>query len=434
MLTASLLTKKRDGGELTDEEIGFLINGFCDGTVADYQMSSLAMAICLRGMTTREITSLTHAMWRSGKSATRRSDTPRVDKHSTGGLGDKVSLILAPLLAASGVHVPMISGRGLGLTGGTLDKLEAIPGFRTGWDSNSAEMLLDQCGAYIISASSEIAPADRKLYALRDVTGTVESIPLITASILSKKLSASLDALVMDVKIGSAAFMKTQADAEKLAQTLIDVGTGAGLPTRAILSDMDQPLGRAMGNAIEVNESLDVLEGKDRGNRKVEAVRELTIELCAEALVAVGTASSLDEARSLLGKKLDDGTAREYFERLVHSQGGQQFERLPLATEHVITAPESGYLESVDCVALGETIVALGGGRRRVEDKIDPSVGLGIEVAIGDPVKRGDCVLKLYAPTRQASDYIDKLRFALRWSSAPVEPRPLIIRRISSPS
>ncbi len=434
MLTASLLTKKRDGGELTDSEVRFLIEGFCDSTVADYQMSSLAMAICLRGMTAREVTSLTHAMWRSGKSAVRRSDTPRVDKHSTGGLGDKVSLILAPLLAACGVHVPMISGRGLGLTGGTLDKLEAIPGFQTAWESDAAEALLDECGTYIISASPEIAPADRKLYALRDVTGTVESIPLITASILSKKLSASLDALVMDVKVGSAAFMKTLADAENLAQMLIDVGTAAGMPTRAILSDMDQPLGCAMGNAIEVNESLDVLECLHRGNKKIEAVRELTIELCAEALVAVGVSSSLDEARSLLGNKLDDGTAREYFERMVRSQGGQFSGRLSLATEHIITAPDSGYLESVDCVAIGEAIVSLGGGRRQVGDVIDPSVGVHLNVAIGDCVGRGDSILKLYASPRQASGYLDRLRSALTWSSAPVEPRSLVIKRILSPS
>ncbi len=434
MLTASLLTKKRDGGELTDPELRFLIEGFCDGTVADYQMSALAMAICLRGMTACEVTSLTHAMWRSGKSAVRHSDTPRVDKHSTGGLGDKVSLILAPLLAACGVHVPMISGRGLGLTGGTLDKLEAIPGFQTGLASDAAEKLLDDCGAYIISASPEIAPADRRLYALRDVTGTVESIPLITASILSKKLSANLDALVMDVKIGSAAFMKTLADAEDLAQMLIDVGTAAGMPTRAILSDMDQPLGCAMGNAIEVNETFDVLECLHRGNRKVESVRELTIELCAEALIAVGVSNSLDEARTLLGSKLDDGSAREYFERMVRSQGGQFSGRLPLATEYIIAASESGYLESVDCVAIGGAIVSLGGGRRQVGDVIDPSVGVSIDVAIGDRVDRGDSVLKLYASPRQAIGYIDRLASALKWSSAPVDSRPLVIKRILSSS
>ena len=254
MLTANLLAKKRDGNALRDEEIRFLIDGFCDGSVADYQMSAFAMAVCLNGMTERETATLTRAMLESGDLLPRQvsGQTPRVDKHSTGGLGDKVSLILAPLLAACGVHVPMVSGRGLGLTGGTLDKLESIPGFRTDLSEQASAAVLRQVGAFIVSASERIAPADRRLYALRDVTGTVESIPLITASILSKKLAANLDALVMDVKVGGAAFMKTLDDARALARSIENVGQAAGLPTHVLISDMDQPLGKAIGNAIEV--------------------------------------------------------------------------------------------------------------------------------------------------------------------------------------
>ncbi len=435
MLTASLLTKKRDGGELSDSEIRFLIDGFCAGNVADYQMSALAMAIYFRGMTLAEVTSLTKTMWQSGQSAVRHSSVPRVDKHSTGGLGDKVSLILAPLLASCGVHVPMISGRGLGLTGGTLDKLEAIPGFRTSYELHDAESLLDAAGAYIISAGPKIAPADRRLYALRDVTGTVESIPLITASILSKKLSASLDALVMDVKVGSAAFMKTQQDAVSLADSLIRVGTAAGLPTVALLSDMDQPLGCAMGNAIEINETLDLLEQASAAiSSKAQSVVELTVELASDALVMVGVSATLEDARQILARKLSDGAALEAFHRLVRTQGGKLAERLPLAHEHVITARQAGYLASVDCVTLGHAIVSLGGGRRQIGDAIDPSVGLRIEVAVGDRVEPGDPVLRFYAPPRQASEYLVKLEESLRWSPAPVAANPLIIKRINSPS
>ena len=283
MITANLLVKKREGHELTDEEIRFLVDGFCEGSVADYQMSAFAMAVCLRGMTPREVATLTRAMLESGDVLPRdvSGDTPRVDKHSTGGLGDKVSLILAPLLAACDVHVPMVSGRGLGLTGGTLDKLESIPGFRTDLSPQQSARVLKDVGAFIVSASEAIVPADRRLYALRDVSGTVESIPLITASILSKKLSANLDALVMDVKAGDAAFMKTTGDARALAQSLERVGDEAGLPTTVLVTDMDQPLGKAVGNANEVNESVTVLKADRRDDPSIELVRELTIELCA---------------------------------------------------------------------------------------------------------------------------------------------------------
>ncbi len=317
MLASTLLAKKRDGHSLADDEIRFLIEGFCSGEVADYQMSALAMAICLRGMNDRETTTLTCAMLASGNRLPRPQrdgdGRVRVDKHSTGGLGDKVSLILAPLLAACDLEVPMISGRGLGLTGGTLDKLESIEGFQTQLTVDESSRVLRDVGAFIIGASDDIAPADRSLYALRDVTGTVESIPLITASILSKKLAANLDALVMDVKAGSGAFMKDEAQATELAESLVRIGQLAGLPTSAILSDMDQPLGESIGNAVEVNESVDVLRG--RGGE----VRELSIELAADLLVRAQAARNLPEARLRLSETIDSGRAMERFERLVRA-------------------------------------------------------------------------------------------------------------------
>ncbi len=327
MLVSSLLIKKREGHSLTDDEIRFLINGFCTGEVADYQMSALAMAICVRGMDGREITTLTSAMLDSGDRLPRLTggDQLRVDKHSTGGLGDKVSLILAPLLAACDLQVPMISGRGLGITGGTLDKLESIEGFRTQIGIEESSRILAQVGAFIIGADERIAPADRRLYALRDVTGTVESIPLITASILSKKLAASLDALVIDVKAGCGAFMRTAAEAGELAQSLVRVGKQAGLPTVALLTDMDQPLGTAVGNAIEVQESIDVLRGAQG------VVRELTIELCASLLLQTKSIDSIDAARRRLAELLDGGAAMERFEKMVHAQGGRLPKRFEIA-------------------------------------------------------------------------------------------------------
>jgi pyrimidine-nucleoside phosphorylase len=425
MLTASLIAKKRDGNELSDDEIQFLIDGFCKGTVADYQMSAFAMAVCLRGMSQAETASLTQVMWRSGQSAQRQSDVPRVDKHSTGGLGDKISIVLAPLLATCDVHVPMISGRGLGLTGGTLDKLESIPGFRTNFDLDDAERLLTATRCYIISAGPDIAPADRRLYALRDVTGTVESVPLITASILSKKLSASLDALVMDVKVGSGAFMKTKTQAETLARSLIDVGRAAGLPTQALLTDMDQPLGEAIGNAIEINEAVEVLQGGGPND-----VAELTIELSAMALVAVRDSTSLDEARALLRQKLASGEAFQAFETMVAAQGGWWTGPLSLAQEFDIFPKQSGFVQEIDCRAIGEAIVALGGGRQRAGDAIDHSVGIRLFASVGGAVDTNTPIMRVYATSERRSEYVDRLVQAIRVSSSPTSTRPLVLARV----
>ncbi|TWT54087.1 Pyrimidine-nucleoside phosphorylase [Rubripirellula amarantea] len=422
MLASTLIVKKREGGELSDSEIRFLIDGFCEGNVADYQMSALAMAICLRGMTEREITTLTMAMLESGERLPRTDrGKPRVDKHSTGGLGDKVSLILAPLLAVCDVDVPMVSGRGLGLTGGTLDKLEAIEGFRTDFSSEEATQLLDQVGAFIISASDKIAPADRRLYALRDVTGTVESIALITASILSKKLSASLDALVMDVKCGSGAFMPTLEQAEKLSRSIVSVGVAAGMPTQAMITDMDQPLGETIGNAIEVNESLEVLQGKPG------VVRDLTVALCANLLVQVGTEATSESANARLERALDDGSAMERFEALVHAQSGKLAGPLPLAKPHVINAKRAGFVERVDCPAIGEAVVAMGGGRRMKGDQLNHQVGIRTHCRVGAKVEQGDPLLTVYCDS--AADYAELLAEAVVVVDQPVSERPLIVKR-----
>ena len=427
MLASTLLIKKRDGHRLEDDEIRFLIDGFCSGAVADYQMSALAMAICVNGMDERETATLTRAMLDSGERLPReQSDNapPRVDKHSTGGLGDKVSLILAPLLAACDLHVPMISGRGLGLSGGTLDKLESIPGFRTDLSVDESEIVLKQVGAFIVGASERIAPADRRLYALRDVTGTVESIPLITASILSKKLAANLDALVMDVKTGSGAFMKTRQRATELARSLVRVGRQAGLATTALLTDMDQPLGQAVGNAIEVNESVDVLRGSGG------VVTDLTIDLCADLLVQVGQSDDLGGARRRLSTLVDNGSAMERFERMVHAQGGKLQGPLRLATAHDITAPQGGFVARYDCDELGRAIVALGGGRQKTGDAIDPSVGIRIHHRIGDRVEKGDTILTLHCPASKSMDYLKPLTDAVQISEAAVDQRPLILERV----
>lgn len=430
MLASSLLIKKREGLSLTDDEIRFLIDGFCSGEVADYQMSALAMAICLRGMDRREITTLTSAMLESGDRLPRIGDRDqlRVDKHSTGGIGDKVSLILAPLLASCDLQVPMISGRGLGITGGTLDKLESIEGFRTEIDTDQSSRILEEVGAFIIGADETIAPADRRLYALRDVTGTVESVPLITASILSKKLAANLDALVMDVKTGSGSFMQNMDEATELAETLVRVGTEAGLPIVALLTDMDQPLGATIGNAIEVQESVDVLKGKSG------VVRELTIELCSSLLVQTKVANSLEQACDRLEKLIDTGAAMERFEKMVHAQGGRLPSSFDIAPAHEITANESGYVASFNCRVLGETVVAMGGGRQKKGDQIDHRVGIVVHHRVGDRVERGDPILTLHCPARSAKEYARRIQNAVNISQSVVDINPLVISRIESTS
>lgn len=397
MLCTNLIRQKRDGGELTTAQWESLIGGFCDGSVSEAQMASMAMAICIRGLNSRETVDLTAAMLASGTRLPRVTDRPRVDKHSTGGLGDKVSLVLAPLLAAAGCDVPMISGRGLGRTGGTLDKLESIDGLETSLSIGQSSEVLQRVGAFIIGADESIAPADRKLYALRDVTATVESVGLITASILSKKLAASLDALTMDVKVGRGGFMPHVGQARELAGRLVETAAGSHLPTRAILSDMDQPLGEAIGNAIEVNEAIDILRGGGC-NERVGRVRELTIRLAAQSLLEVNLASELDEAERSLARILEQGHAMERFEQMIAAQNGRlpSSGKLSLESRREWSAPVAGWVSQIDCEAIGDAIILAGGGRRRGGETLNHRVGIEVMVQIGQHVDQGQPIVAVH--------------------------------------
>ena len=423
MLPASLIAAKRDHRELSDEEIAFFIQGFATGTIPDYQMSALAMAIYLNGMTPREIATLTSEMLRSGTQlAWPKDGIARVDKHSTGGIGDKTSLILAPLLAECGLQNPMLSGRGLGATGGTLDKLEAIPGFRTNLSLDEITRLTQSVGCVITGASAELAPADRKLYALRDVTATVPSIPLITGSIMSKKLAESLDALVLDVKFGSGAFMKTREQAKLLAHSLVNTGERMGVRTTALLTDMNQPLGRMCGNAVEVLESIAVLKGGGPAD-----VRLLTLELCADLLVSTGVEKTQTDAVKRCAGLLDDGSAFERYCRMVRAQGGDPDAELRVAKATDLVADQDGVVSAMDTEALGLVIISLGGGRRKMGDPIDHSVGLEMLVRIGDRVSRGTPLVKIFSEQPEA--VISSLRAAIQISETGTAPE-LIVERI----
>ncbi|MBW3596593.1 MAG: thymidine phosphorylase [Planctomycetes bacterium] len=423
---AHIIARKRDGLPLTDEEITWFLDGFVRQEVADYQMSALAMAILLRGMDDRETATLTRRMLESGVTLSwPESAGCYVDKHSTGGVGDKISLVLAPLLACCELRVPMISGRGLGATGGTLDKLESIPGFRTDLSLEEIRRLTDTVGCVITGASEELAPADRKLYALRDVTATVESIPLITASIMSKKLAEGLDALVLDVKHGSGAFMKTLEDARRLARSLASVGARMGVKTTALVSDMNQPTGRMAGNAVEVNEALETLAGAGP-----EDVRELTLALGAELLVAANRAQSRDEARTRLSAELDSGNALQKFRQMVHAQGGNLDAPRPVAPQSVILAEQSGYVAAIDAGRLGAAIVELGGGRKKVGDMVDHSVGLEMRVRRGDAIEAGQPLVRIFAKPADAEGIRAAVRQAIAIGDSPPQPLPLIVERI----
>lgn len=423
-----LIAKKRDGHELTADEIAALIAGYAEGRIPDYQMSAWAMAVYLRGMTTAETAALTEAMLHSGTTLTWPAGGAIVDKHSTGGIGDKTSLILAPLLACCGLRVPMISGRGLGATGGTLDKLEAITGFRTDLSLPEIERVVNDpaVGCVITGASQELAPADRKLYGLRDVTATVASIPLITASIMSKKLAEGLQSLVLDVKFGSGAFMKTRAAAEELAQSLVATGKRMGVATTALLTDMNQPLGKMAGNAVEVQEAIAVLQGNGPAD-----VRDLTIALGAEVMVSAKQSASLLTASEQLARVLDDGSAHERFARMVAAQGGNLDAPRPIAEESQILAEQRGYLAAVDTEALGLAVIEMGGGRRKVGDQIDFSVGLQMLVRVGDVVGQGQPLVRVFSQSHQCDAVAAMIRGALTITEAPAESLPLIVGRIS---
>jgi len=393
-----VILKKRGGGVLSREEIRYFVDGATAGTVPDYQTAALLMAVVLRGMTAQETAWLTEAMVASGVRLDLRDvDGVKVDKHSTGGVGDKTSLILAPIAAACGVPVPMMSGRGLGHTGGTLDKLESIPGFRV--DLSLAEMkrALARTRCVMIGQTAEIAPADKRLYALRDVTGTVESIPLISASIMSKKIAEGIDALVLDVKTGSGAFMKTEDDSRRLAESLVAIGNGSGVKTEAVISAMDAPLGRAVGNALEVIECLEVL----KGGGPTDLV-DMSIELAARMLVLGKVADDLADADRRARETIRTGAALERFRQIIEAQSGDphvvdDYSRLPhVPNRHVVEAERPGYVARLDAELIGRASVALGAGRDRVEDAVDPAVGISIRATVRDAVRTGDPLLELH--------------------------------------
>jgi thymidine phosphorylase len=393
-----LIERKRDGGTLQSDEIAWLIKAYTGGSVADYQMSAMAMAIFLNGLDQAELNAWTDSMLHSGEVLDFSDiESPKVDKHSTGGVGDKVSIPLAPMVAACGVAIPMMSGRGLGHTGGTLDKLETIPGFRTGLDPKEFRTVLEQCGLVLAGQSDTLVPADRKLYALRDATGTVPSIPLIASSIMSKKLAEGLDALVLDVKVGSGAFMQQQEDAVELARTMVDIGRDRGVNTVALLTAMDVPLGREVGNASEVRESIEVLTGGGPDD-----LVEVTYALGVEMLRCAGVTSDADEARSLLRKAVDTGRAMEQFAKVIAAQGGNPRviddpDLLPLADRsHEITADRAGIVQRCDARKVGVAAMRLGAGRERKEDTIDPGVGITVLAKPGQQVAAGDVLARLH--------------------------------------
>ena len=426
MHPAIAISRKREGHALSTEEIQQFVAGFTSGDIPDYQMSALAMAICWQGMSPAEIEALTRAMLASGDTLKRRTDRmPRVDKHSTGGVGDKVSLILAPALACCGVQVPMLSGRGLGATGGTLDKLESIPGFRTNLTEDEIANLTEQVGCVITGTTPKLVPADRKLYALRDATGTVPSVALITASIMSKKLAETLSALVLDVKFGNGAFMTSLDHAKELAESLVRVGSRMQLPTRAILTDMNQPLGRMCGNAVEVQESLDALDGQGPSD-----LMEVTLALGAAALAAVSVADDETYGRDKLQAVISSGAAREKFREMVAAQGGDLEAPRPIAKEHVFSSETDGYVAGVDTLGLGETVVQLRGGRRTMADTIDPSVGIEMLVRVGDRLERGQPWLRLFAPDDRAVQVRESVQSCLTFSTDAVTPLPLIVETL----
>jgi len=398
MRAIDVIQRKRGGGELTPEELSFFVDGYVRGDIPDYQAAAWAMAVCLRGMSAAETAGLTQVMLRSGVTVD-LSDLPgpKVDKHSTGGVGDKTSLIAAPLAAACGVLVPMIAGRGLGHTGGTLDKLEAIPGMRVRLSLEEFRSVLARCGVSIVGQTEEIAPADRRLYALRDVTGTVDSIPLIAASIMSKKLAVSADALVLDVKCGNGAFMRNLDDATALARTLIEIGRAMGRPMQVLITDMDQPLGNAVGNALEIVEAVATLKG--RGPRDVES---LSLELAARMVLMSGLAHTLDLARAAARRALTSGAGLAKLRALVEAQGGDpsvcdDTERLPRAKHAaVIRATSDGRLVRIACRTVGEVAQQLGAGRETLASHIDPSAGLLVHKKVGDLVIADEPLATLY--------------------------------------
>jgi pyrimidine-nucleoside phosphorylase len=433
MHPVDLIRRKRDGGALDRGQIEAFVTGVTDGSLADYQAAALLMAIFLRGMTTDETAWLTDAMVRSGVKVQYPGVAGRpVDKHSTGGVGDKTSLILAPLAVACGAVVPMMSGRGLGHTGGTLDKLESIPGFRTGLSLSELRAAITKVRCAMIGQTSEVAPADRRLYALRDVTGTVESIPLISASIMSKKIAEGIGALVLDVKTGDGAFMKTLEQSRALAQSLVSIGEASGVRTEALITTMDVPLGTMVGNSLEVIESLNVLKGTGPKD-----TIDLSVTLAARMLVLAGVSPDEASAEKAVRQAIASGSGLEVFRRVIENQGGDprvvdDYSLLPTSTmEHAVRAPSAGYVR-LRAESIGRAAVALGSGRATLEDVVDPGVGIEIVARHGTRVRAGDTVLLVHhRDGGRLEDALALLDEGVQIVEAPPDLRPLILERIA---
>ncbi len=427
-----LITKKKHKEALTDEEIQYMIDGYVKGDIPDYQMSSMLMAIWFNGMNDHEITELTKVMAKSGDMIDLSAIAgKKVDKHSTGGVGDKTTLIVAPIVAACGGKVAKMSGRGLGHTGGTVDKLESIPGYRTVLGRKEFFDTVNKCGFSLIGQSGNLAPADKKLYALRDVTATVDCIPLIASSIMSKKLAAGSDCILLDVKTGSGAFMKTLDDSIKLAQTMVNIGVGAGRRTVALITDMDTPLGYGIGNSIEVMESMDVLKGHGPAD-----LTEVSLQLAANMLYLVGKGTP-EECRKMAEKSIADGTAFETFCTMVRAQGGddsvlRDYEKFPNAPyTYDIVAEESGYIEHQNAEEIGEVSVVLGAGRETKESAIDFSAGIILHKKFGDKVEKGDSLATLYTSKESALKEAEKMyREATRIGAEAPKKEPLVYARV----
>ena len=438
MLAQEIIRIKRDGGVLDASQIGAFVAGLVDGSWSEGQVAALAMAAFLNGLDTDETVALTRAMTRSGQTmdwAPENLGGPILDKHSTGGVGDKVSLMLAPMLAACGAYVPMISGRGLGHTGGTLDKMDSIPGYQTAPSNDMLRAAVRGAGCAVVGQTADLAPADRRLYAIRDVTATVESIPLITASILSKKLAAGLQGLVLDVKTGNGAFAASSEMAQALARSLVSVANGAGLPTRALITDMNQVLGHSCGNALEVWEALEFLGGKRREPR----LREITTALCAELLVLGRLADNHDDAVSRIDRVLDDGSALDRFARMVAALGGPaDFVERPgqyLAAAPVscpVPAAHDGWISQVATRDIGLLVIELGGGRRQAADRIDHRVGFSEVVGIGTQVRAGDALTIVHAVDDAAAQAAaGRLRALMSISDTPPGAGAALITRLT---
>jgi pyrimidine-nucleoside phosphorylase/thymidine phosphorylase len=432
MRAVDIIRKKRDAGELSREEVAFMVRGAASGSVGDDQLAAWLMAVVWRGMSAGELRALTEEMLHSGE-VLDFSDLParKVDKHSTGGVGDKTSLVIAPVVAAAGLYVPMVSGRGLGHTGGTLDKLESIPGFNVNLSVPEFRRVLKKCGCGLIGQTPEIAPADKKLYALRDITATVESPYLICASIMSKKLTEGIDALILDVKTGDGAFMKKEEDAVYLAELMVETGQRMGKKVVALITDMEQPLGRNVGNALEVVECVEVLEGGGP-----EDLRELCVELAGWMLVSGERVGSLAEGRKLAAELMSDGSALEKFSEVIELQGGDprivdEPSRLPQAMEQAdVAAREGGVVASIACEKVGMASMLLGGGRAKITDKIDPAVGLMLHKKVGDAVEKGERLCTIYYKSEGRLAEAKRLLEESFVVGEKAEKRPLIHRVI----